>query len=113
MLEVHSSNEPDMSPVMAAGSLPIVLSVLHLRVDLWSANLLVEDVPDTFNSPSNYCLNNNMFYTSKTATYDCLGTYHRTRGGDLNSGIANIVFVDGSVGTGNATDSVQLAIPKK
>jgi prepilin-type N-terminal cleavage/methylation domain-containing protein/prepilin-type processing-associated H-X9-DG protein len=62
---------------------------------------------------SKYALNNNMFYTARGAVWDCLGTYHRIRGSDRNSGSANIVFVDGSVGMGYAKDSVQLSIPRK
>jgi prepilin-type N-terminal cleavage/methylation domain-containing protein/prepilin-type processing-associated H-X9-DG protein len=62
---------------------------------------------------SNYCLNNNLFYTSKDTIYDCLATYHKMQGNDVNTGIANISFVDGSVGTGEAKDSVWLALPTR
>jgi prepilin-type N-terminal cleavage/methylation domain-containing protein/prepilin-type processing-associated H-X9-DG protein len=71
-----------------------------------------EENPWTIKDLSNYCLNNNLFYTSKYTVYDCLATYHKARGSDLNSGLANIVFVDGSVGKGYAKDTLELAIPK-
>ena len=35
---------------------------------------------------SNYCLNNNIFYTSRDTVYDCLATYHKIRGNNVNSG---------------------------
>ena len=66
----------------------------------------------TINGLSLYCLNNNIFYTRKEDSYDCLATYHRASSSDLNNGIANIVFVDGSVGTGKAVDSYLLCLPK-
>jgi prepilin-type N-terminal cleavage/methylation domain-containing protein/prepilin-type processing-associated H-X9-DG protein len=62
---------------------------------------------------SRYCLNNNVLWVTKTDSYDCLGTFHQTRGTDPNSGVANIVFVDGSVGTGGAADSYALCSPRK
>ncbi|MBN2588893.1 MAG: type II secretion system protein [Sedimentisphaerales bacterium] len=62
---------------------------------------------------SNYALNNNIFWTGpKDNPVDCLATYHRMRGGNLNSGIANVVFVDGSVDIGNAVDSYKLCLAK-
>jgi prepilin-type N-terminal cleavage/methylation domain-containing protein/prepilin-type processing-associated H-X9-DG protein len=66
----------------------------------------------TIDGLSVYCLNNNIFYTNEGVSFDCIATYHRTSGGDLNSGIGNIVFVDGSVGTGEAEDSYLLCLPK-
>lgn len=35
---------------------------------------------------------------------DCFATYHSTKGGDLNTGFANTVFVDGHVGRVSAWD---------
>ena len=58
-------------------------------------------------------LNNNILYTRDGDNpWNSIATYHKTQGGDLNSGVANIVFVDGSVGTGLAEDSFKLAYPK-
>ncbi len=67
----------------------------------------------TIQGLSQYCLNNNIMWVMKTNSYDCLATYHRTRGSDLNSGVANIVFVDGSVGVGKAEDSYTLCYPRR
>lgn len=61
---------------------------------------------------SQYGLNNNIMWAQETNSYDCLGTFHQTIGGDLNSGVANIVFLDGSVGTGFAIDSYRLCNPR-
>jgi prepilin-type N-terminal cleavage/methylation domain-containing protein/prepilin-type processing-associated H-X9-DG protein len=62
---------------------------------------------------STYAVNNNILWITQNPPIDCLGTYHRTKGGDRDSGIANIVFVDGSVGTGLAKDGYQLAYPQR
>jgi prepilin-type N-terminal cleavage/methylation domain-containing protein len=62
---------------------------------------------------SNYCLNNNLFYTSKDTIYDCLATYHGYKGSNKNTGHANVVFVDGTVGIGEAKDSYYLCVPGK
>ena len=66
----------------------------------------------TIEGLSLFALNNNIFYTNEGVSFDCIATYHRTSGGDPNSGIGNIVFVDGSVGTGEAVDSYKLCLPK-
>jgi prepilin-type N-terminal cleavage/methylation domain-containing protein/prepilin-type processing-associated H-X9-DG protein len=66
----------------------------------------------TIEGLSLYCLNNNIFYTRKEDSYDCLATYHGSSGSDNNRGTANIAFVDGSVGTGRAVDSYKLCLPK-
>jgi prepilin-type N-terminal cleavage/methylation domain-containing protein/prepilin-type processing-associated H-X9-DG protein len=58
-------------------------------------------------------LNNNILYTRDGDNpWNSIATYHKTKGGDLDSGVANIVFVDGSVGTGLAEDSFELAYPR-
>jgi prepilin-type N-terminal cleavage/methylation domain-containing protein/prepilin-type processing-associated H-X9-DG protein len=62
---------------------------------------------------SNLALNNNILYIRDgDQPWNSIATYHKTKGGDLNSGVANIVFVDGSVGTGLAKDSYELAYPR-
>lgn len=60
---------------------------------------------------STYALNNNILYLAEDDSLDCLGTYHKTSSSDLNSGAANIAFVDGSVGTGEAKDGYTLSYP--
>lgn len=67
----------------------------------------------TIEGLSNYALNNNILWITQNNPIDCLATYHEARGGDLNSGVANIVFVDGSVGTGRAEDGYRLAYPRR
>ena len=67
----------------------------------------------TIEGLSLYCLNNNVLWVLKSNSYDCIATYHRARGSDLDSGVANVVFLDGSVGTGQAKDSYLLTYPGK
>lgn len=62
---------------------------------------------------SNYALNNNILWITPGNPIDCLATYHQTKGSDLNSGVANVAFVDGSVGTGRAENSYELAYPRR
>ncbi len=64
---------------------------------------------------SQYGINNNVMYVHENPeeSFDCLGTYHRYNGSNRNSGLANIVFVDGSVGMGAAKDSYKLCYPRK
>lgn len=62
---------------------------------------------------SNFALNNNILWITPTNPTDCLATFHETKGSDLNSGVANIAFVDGSVGTGRAKDGYRLAYPRR
>ena len=49
---------------------------------------------------------------------DSFGTYHAVKGGDLNSGKANLAFVDGHVdwvhiGVENLDDAFRLAWPRR
>jgi len=57
-------------------------------------------------------LNNNMLFIRQTDSYNNIASYHKTRGGDLDSGVANIAFVDGSVGIGSAEQGYELAKPQ-
>ena len=73
---------------------------------------------------SSYVLNNNNLYlrpinntipapgVTGTPLYNNIATYHKTHGGDLNSGIANIAFVDGHVGIGHVENGYHLGMPK-
>jgi len=62
-------------------------------------------------------LNNNMLFIRKNDgeggnSWNAIASYHKTKGGDLNSGVANVVFVDGSVDSALAKDGYELAYPK-
>ena len=73
---------------------------------------------------SSYVLNNNNLYlypvngaipargVTGTPLYNNIATFHKTQGGDLNSGIANIAFVDGHVGIGHAENGYHLGMPR-
>lgn len=73
---------------------------------------------------SSYVLNNNNLYlcpinrvapgadTTGIHLYNNVATYHKIQGHDWDSGIANIAFVDGHVGTGHVRDGYALAMPE-
>jgi prepilin-type N-terminal cleavage/methylation domain-containing protein/prepilin-type processing-associated H-X9-DG protein len=46
---------------------------------------------------SNAAINDNNLRSTPDCTTDCFATYHNAKGGDLNHGLANAVFVDGHV----------------
>ncbi len=62
---------------------------------------------------SGYPLNNNNLVIREDLTWNNIATYHKTNGPDLDSGVANVVFVDGHVDHANAKDSYKIAWPKK
>jgi len=57
-------------------------------------------------------LNNNMLFIRQTDSFNNIATYHKTKSSDLNSGVANVVFVDGHVDSAQVKDSYQIAYPK-
>ena len=57
-------------------------------------------------------LNNNMLFIRQTDSWNNIATYHKTESGDLNSGVANVVFVDGHVDSALVKDSYEIAYPK-
>ena len=67
---------------------------------------------------SGYTLNDNGLYIDPPpGIRDCFATYHNAPGGDLDKGSANLVFVDGHVGTIKAEDqydggNYEIAYPK-
>jgi len=63
-----------------------------------------------------YLNNNNLHMRPVNANdtkylYNNIATYHKTKGNDRNSGIANIAFVDGHVSSGSNEDGYKLAAP--
>jgi prepilin-type N-terminal cleavage/methylation domain-containing protein/prepilin-type processing-associated H-X9-DG protein len=60
---------------------------------------------------SQYPLNNNNLIIRDNGSGNNLATYHKIKGTDLNSGLANVVFVDGHVDTAKAEDSFEIAYP--
>lgn len=78
----------------------------------------------TIEGLSTYVLNNNNLYLAPisggppapgvmgTQLFNTIATYHKTKGSDLNSGVANIAFADGHVGTGKAENAYHLGMPK-
>jgi prepilin-type N-terminal cleavage/methylation domain-containing protein/prepilin-type processing-associated H-X9-DG protein len=60
---------------------------------------------------SQFALNNNNLVIRDDGTWNNLATYHKIDGTDLNSGVANAVFVDGHVDTAKAEDSFKSVWP--
>jgi len=62
-------------------------------------------------------LNNNNLHmrpfssSDRKFLYNNIATYHKIKGNDRDSGIANVAFVDGHVGTGSNEDGYILATP--
>ncbi|MCH8219177.1 MAG: prepilin-type N-terminal cleavage/methylation domain-containing protein [Planctomycetes bacterium] len=57
-------------------------------------------------------LNNNILAIRQTP-FNNIATYHKTKGSDLNSGVANVVFVDGHVDSALAENSWEIAFPRR
>ncbi len=66
----------------------------------------------TISGLSGYPLNNNNLVIREDLTWNNIATYHKTNGTDLDSGVANVVFVDGHVDSASATNSFKIAWPK-
>jgi len=52
-----------------------------------------------------------MLFIRENDSWNNIATYHNTKGGDLNSGVANVVFIDGHVDSALAKDSFEIAYP--
>lgn len=67
---------------------------------------------------SQYVLNNNNLHMRRVGGSDLkflfnnIATYHKIKGDDRDSGIANIAFADGHVGIGDNDDGYELATPR-
>ena len=60
---------------------------------------------------SRYSLNNNNLIIQETNSWNNIATFHRVKGDDLNSGVANVVFVDGHVDSALAKESFRIVMP--
>ena len=65
----------------------------------------------TIDGLSQYALNNNNLVIRDDGSWNNIATYHKIKGRDLDSGVANVVFIDGHVGTAKAEDSFKIAWP--
>ncbi len=61
----------------------------------------------------NFALNSNNIIIFKDGSKDNIATYHNPPGGDLDSGSANVVFLDGHVTSAMARDSFTIAKPSQ
>ncbi len=66
---------------------------------------------------SNYTINNGAQgvgrYNDPNHHIDCLGSFHKPPGGDINNGLCNVAFVDGHVVLVPATESKEVCTPKR
>jgi len=87
----------------------VVIAIIALLLSILSPALTAVKKQAQFiickSNLKNYGLAGTMYIQNNIATY------HKTRGNDRNSGIANIVFTDGHVGTGSNEDGYKLAAP--
>ncbi len=112
-----------MNCYLGDGSFSVAKKVTNVRN---SSEVLFfsEENPWVIEGLSTYVLNNNNLYLFPIderipdenergiQLFNNIATYHKTQGSNLDSGIANIVFVDGHVGTGKADNGYHLAIPQ-
>ena len=112
-----------MNCFLGTGELAVVEKAVSLRTPAETIYFSEENVW-TIEGLSAYVLNNNNLYLSPmsggapapgvtgTRLFNNIATYHKIKGSDLNSGVANIVFADAHVGTGKAENGYHLGMPK-
>jgi prepilin-type processing-associated H-X9-DG protein len=59
---------------------------------------------------SNATLNDMYFGTVKNGNGDCIATFHKANDSKRNTGVSNVLFVDGHVGEEKAYDQQDIAI---
>lgn len=111
-----------MNALLGAGTFGIVEKATRMRNP--DATLYFSEENLWPNALCLYVLNNNnlLLYpadgripnpgVSGIMLYNNIATYHKAKGADLNSGVANIAFVDGHVGTGSAQNGYFLGAPR-
>jgi prepilin-type N-terminal cleavage/methylation domain-containing protein/prepilin-type processing-associated H-X9-DG protein len=60
---------------------------------------------------SNYVLNDMYFGTIKNGNGDCIATFHKANDSQRNTGVSNVLFIDGHVGEEKAYDEQDLVAP--
>ena len=104
-----------MNAYLGSGSFVDGFGVAEKSTDLKNpAGVLFFSEENCWTTPgvNNLPLNNNMLFIQQTNSFNNIATYHKTKGSDLNSGIANVVFVDGHVDSALAADSYEIAFPE-
>jgi prepilin-type N-terminal cleavage/methylation domain-containing protein/prepilin-type processing-associated H-X9-DG protein len=61
-------------------------------------------------SLSVYALNDMYFGTIKYGNGDCIATFHKANDSELNTGVSNVLFIDGHVGEEKAYDQPDVAL---
>jgi len=59
---------------------------------------------------SNAALNDMYFGTVKNGNGDCIATFHKANDSKRNTGVSNVLFIDGHVGEEKAYDQQDIAI---
>jgi prepilin-type N-terminal cleavage/methylation domain-containing protein/prepilin-type processing-associated H-X9-DG protein len=59
---------------------------------------------------SNYALNDMYFGTQKNGNGDCIATFHKANDSKQNTGVSNILFIDGHVSEEKAYDKEDIAL---
>ena len=59
---------------------------------------------------SNAALNDMFFGTEKNGAGDCIATFHKANDSKLNTGVSNVLFIDGHVGEEKAYDQQDIAL---
>ena len=63
---------------------------------------------------SSAVLNDNALYVDYySMPDDCFGTFHKIKGHDYDTGVSNVVFVDGSVGEARPEEGLKLSRPRR
>jgi prepilin-type processing-associated H-X9-DG protein len=101
-----SGYHPDMDSLYDLKKAPSEV-LLFTEENLW-----------TIPGVSTHILNDTMLLVSLNPSNslpfaDCIGSFHKTLDGDLNSGVGNVVFVDGHVETAKPEESFILSWPNE
>lgn len=100
-----------MNAYLGSGNIGVVRKITEVK-NTAAVLFFSEENCWTIPGVSSLPLNNNILWIQRTNPFNNIATYHRTKGSDLNSGVANVVFVDGHVDSALAEDSYEIAYPK-
>lgn len=100
-----------MNAYLGSGNIGVVRKVTEVKN---TATVLFFSEENCWTIPgvSSLPLNNNILWIQRGNPFNNIATYHKTKGSDLNSGVANVVFVDGHVDSALAEDSYDIAYPR-
>ncbi len=100
-----------MNAYLGSGNIGVVRKITEVR-NTATVVFFSEENCWTIPGVSSLPLNNNILWIQPDNPFNNIATYHKTKGSDLNSGVANVVFVDGHVDSALAEDSYEIAYPR-